>query len=692
VSRIDETLVPAAGEGVLRALRGHPRRLLLPALLLALAAAAWWRSAVVDDRARVAGSRLSAAQVLAARAPALAEAAARGDPGALAGARALAPRLREAATAAGPGASPARWSGLAEAFERVLAGLAEGASLEADIERFRSIAAGVLVVGDELLDTLLGGEAPAATVRAVARQLVIIERVLANLQRLGEGGVVALAAADRIGRDMVRFGRTNLALITGDAALGIPAVAAPEAQRLVADLDREFREGAALVERILRATASRGDVRAALEALAAAGARLEEALAARARGLAAARQAEPPWRMLGWAALALALLGLAGAAARIGADQRRLGRRLALARDSERALRAELDEAELGLQRLGTEVQRMARGGVAEWHAGHYGPAAALARAVRELYRALEEERSRLRAALEALGRELHGLGGQGREIAGGLGEALARLEHARGALDPAGAPEGAGELAERLRRERREAARLAEGCAALERELAAIDEVHDALEERAARLAEAAGGMREVARMAGEHAERARIAWINTSLRAASEPGAAAPLAAAELDALIGEARELAGRAGSAAEQAARGESTLRPVLKRGRWSRIVIGRLVAESGRALGRIEEAVGALERELEAAATTRDRARERTLVLGRELVGLAETLRRIRAGAGALAERLSRSALRGELVAEVREPARDPIVSLVEHSAGRPASATGRRGEARGERR
>ena len=143
------------------------------------------------------------------------------------------------------------WVGLRDAAGAVLAAERDIAVLRGLVLRFRSVATGILVTTDELLDALAIADEDARQTYAAARQLMLIQRMSASIRRLLEGGQGVLSAADRLGRDAVLFGGVTNGLLHGSRALRIPVVEDPESRDILQNLAREFRESTGLIENII---------------------------------------------------------------------------------------------------------------------------------------------------------------------------------------------------------------------------------------------------------------------------------------------------------------------------------------------------------------------------------------------------------------------------------------------------------
>lgn len=247
----------------------HQWRLLLPLILMTLTAAAYhWEQQRYQgvDELRVALSRQAE---LAARIDALAREAAAGHLEAVAKLR----RTRSEAAAAAnelksrfAAATALRdddratsalaeiggaWAAVQSRTDSVLKLADATATVRADVETFQSMATGILVTTDELVDALVAAEEPAAQIRAASRQLLLIQRISSNVRRVLEGGDGVITAADRFGRDAVLFGEVNIGLLNGNPRLDLQRVRAPAAREILVDIGREFRRSTELIEQIM---------------------------------------------------------------------------------------------------------------------------------------------------------------------------------------------------------------------------------------------------------------------------------------------------------------------------------------------------------------------------------------------------------------------------------------------------------
>ena len=650
-----DSVMPASGEPLLRALRAHPRRLILPLLLVLAAGVCGWQQWRLGVAALEVEHRLAAEHVLAERFARLAHRALGGDPAAVDQLRALNADLPPLATVDADG-----WRDSARAASDLLEAVTLGASLPADMARFQSIATGTLVSLDEALDTLVTANASPARIRIVARQRVLMQRIVTSIHRIHEGGVAALGAADRLGRDMAAFGSIHLALLEGDRELAIDALESDDARRALEGIEYDFRAGARLVGRILDATTALSTSDAALAAVERGREQVIAALRDAGEAAQVSRAAARQWGVYAGLALGLGLLGLLGAMVHLRTGARRLDRRLDVGRAAEEALRLEIEITERSLQRLGTDLQRVADGAMPEVDPDELGSVAALARAVRRVVGRTAADLEQMRTALAALEPVLREVRAAGRAIGGENALALHRADDSRRALD--GLVERFAAIEAELGRNAARGAssrglrEAVDACRGARERLGELDVVVDEVAARVGSIEDAGEEVRKLARLAAEVAEQTRVLWINLSLRASADH-AAAPVASAlggDIDRLLAGARECARRADTCVDGMRKNAATMRATLKRARW--------VSERGvRALSAAADSVGALQRDLEHAAESAapwpERGREHGHALAglrRHLVALVEGLRRVQNTSAALGDGLARVVVRAEL--------------------------------------
>jgi twitching motility protein PilJ len=144
------------------------------------------------------------------------------------------------------------WGHLGNELEALTARQTASEALEQALTRFQSIATRMLVAADELVVAMTAAEESPEQLRVAARQLMLIQRMLVNGERLIRGGTGRLTAADRFGRDAVLFGNVNNGLLNGNPELGIEAVTDDAARDLLANIGHLFRDASRQVQDIVR--------------------------------------------------------------------------------------------------------------------------------------------------------------------------------------------------------------------------------------------------------------------------------------------------------------------------------------------------------------------------------------------------------------------------------------------------------
>jgi twitching motility protein PilJ len=248
----------------------HPWRLLLPAILFALAIGSYLYQ---ERRARDDADFLSRLeqQVLLALQVARMTARAASDPDVSLqllrqrhrNARELLENLYPPRPPLGLWAAPAEiearlsqldkeWAHLGNELEALTARQTASEELEQALTRFQGIATRMLVASDDLVVAMTAAEESPEQLRVVARQLMLIQRMQVNGERLIRGGKGRLTAADRFGRDAVLFGNVNNGLLNGNPELGIEAVTDETARDLLVSIGHLFREASRQVQDIVR--------------------------------------------------------------------------------------------------------------------------------------------------------------------------------------------------------------------------------------------------------------------------------------------------------------------------------------------------------------------------------------------------------------------------------------------------------
>ena len=144
------------------------------------------------------------------------------------------------------------WAHLGSELETIAARQTAHEELEQALTRLQGVATRMLVTSDDLVVAMAVAEESPEQLRVAARQLMLIQRMMVNGERLIRGGKGRLTAADRLGRDAVLFGNVNNGLLNGNPELGIEAVTDEAARDLLASTGHLFRESSRQVQDIVR--------------------------------------------------------------------------------------------------------------------------------------------------------------------------------------------------------------------------------------------------------------------------------------------------------------------------------------------------------------------------------------------------------------------------------------------------------
>ncbi len=109
----------------------------------------------------------------------------------------------------------------------------------------------LLALSDEVVTTLTQQGAKPDQIYIATRQLMLIQRIANNVNRVLEGGENAELAADRFGRDAALFGRVVKGMINGNRNLGIEKVTDPTAAAKLREVETLFKEMSVNVGAIL---------------------------------------------------------------------------------------------------------------------------------------------------------------------------------------------------------------------------------------------------------------------------------------------------------------------------------------------------------------------------------------------------------------------------------------------------------
>ncbi|GMQ95688.1 MAG: methyl-accepting chemotaxis protein [Gammaproteobacteria bacterium] len=269
-SSVPEQPDAALARAISRRIAWHPWRLLLPAILFTLAIGSYLYQ---ERRSRDDADFLARLdqQVLSALQVARMTARAAGDPDVSLellrdrhrNARVLLENLYPPRPLLGLWPAPkeigarlsqldAEWTNLGNELEALTARQSAREQLQQALTRFQGIATRMLMTSDDLVVAMTVAEESPEQLRVAARQLMLIQRMLVNGERLLRGGKGRLTAADRFGRDAVLFGNVNNGLLNGNPELRIEAVTDEAARELLASTGRLFREASRQVQEIVR--------------------------------------------------------------------------------------------------------------------------------------------------------------------------------------------------------------------------------------------------------------------------------------------------------------------------------------------------------------------------------------------------------------------------------------------------------
>jgi hypothetical protein len=144
------------------------------------------------------------------------------------------------------------WTHLGRELDAIAARQTAHTELGRALTRLQGVATRMLMTSDDLVVAMTVAEESPEQLRVAARQLMLIQRMMVNGERLIRGGKGRLTAADRLGRDAVLFGSVNNGLLSGNPELGIEAVTDEDARDLLASTGYLFRESSRQVQDIVR--------------------------------------------------------------------------------------------------------------------------------------------------------------------------------------------------------------------------------------------------------------------------------------------------------------------------------------------------------------------------------------------------------------------------------------------------------
>jgi len=554
-----------------------------------------------------------------------------------------------------------------------------------DAQHLQTISNNLMVISDAVVDALVAADAPLQQIRVASRQLMLLQRIAANLRRLTEPDAGLLVAVDRLGRDAVVFGDVNTGLLNGNPELGIERVEDSNAREILVSAGRDFRSLAQAVEAVIGGAEARSqlqvavlELRPTLQALEAKTHYLQQRLVERDQS----RLLQPSHVLLLAALTCLSLF----AALILGFNDRRA--RARQWRDAHQHWDEDRQEFEAQRRLLSEELEALARQThrLADGELGLGGSGSKLSESAANLaWSGLERLRQRLAEQAESAGRVAQ-TGKLVTDRAGRLREASRRQhqrveESGRATQVMAAAMESlsgeTGEVADALRDTGVQAGRVAQNLSQTLQDLAAAEASVEDSAERVRRLEDAARQLRSLQDLVEDVSELGKLLSLNVAIQASVDSPASQALAgfSAEVSRLAARARSAQVRIESVEaelrNEAARAASAVKESVwrTRGAAQRARSAETAAED---LGRTTQALEALNRNL--AKSYRDHAVNVTEVV-RAVTGLqgisVEVREQIEAdleASGALAQSAAR--LEHRLGAEPQETG--PIIEFGGH--------------------
>jgi len=133
-----------------------------------------------------------------------------------------------------------------------------------DAQRLQNIANSLMVISDAIVDALVAAQAQLKEIRVASRQLMLLQRMSANLRRILEPDSNLLVAVDRLGRDALVFGNVTTGLENGSPQLGIERVTDANARDILTSAGRDFRNLVQAVEAVISGAEARGRLQEAI--------------------------------------------------------------------------------------------------------------------------------------------------------------------------------------------------------------------------------------------------------------------------------------------------------------------------------------------------------------------------------------------------------------------------------------------
>ena len=610
----------------------HPRRLMLPIVLLVLTSAAFsfaqhaerrdsafWRGLAEQHEALLTLAVATAELPLAAeQRVSLSRAITRGV-GAAAHAGLQAQRLEpwiDAGAMVEVGERlESSWAETAAASRRAARTAEPARALRADVLAFESVATGILVAVDELVDTLARARAEEDTLAQAGRQLMLIQRMSTSAGRVLQGRHAALVAVDRFGRDAVRFGEVNNAMLNGGRGLDIRRIENEDARVILEHLGREYRASAPLIERIMHAVDASTTHELAVAELRRGMMRVQSGIDA-LRGAYRDQAIErPQLGVVSWLLAALTALALLGAAVGLRRDANH-ARRVALRRAAYIAerrkqidgLSAERARAEIELERLAEFSAALVGGRLGESIESDEPLARRLAAGLSRVSERFEIEVQDLRdraLELEALAARVD-TGVQ--VVKSALTEQTERVKRAaRGGAEADRMAESLAASGAELTEITRESTQVANTVTGAVREACAdLDLMVLAVKESAAHgrhVVETTAGVRELGESIGELGEEAKMLSLNVAIQASMncESGAGLGRFADDVQRLAERARQANRRIESVNAGLREAADGAGDAIKRASWSSTTAFDRVRALDPTLAGLERAARHLER-------------------------------------------------------------------------------------------
>jgi twitching motility protein PilJ len=488
---------------------------------------------------------------------------------------------RGAAQTADSAALVQAWERLGAALAALHRAMSAATGLRDAVERFESLAARLLADSSRLSEVLGAAEAEGEQVHAVARQVLLVQRLGASAQRLDAGGPGLLTAADRLGRDTLVFGEVNNALLNGSPALGIRRVADLDARALLERIGRQWRDGSETVGRMVGLTAEAAELAEALTGLDAAGAKVVgalEALELAQETAAAARDLTPASLRLAALVALLALLIAALLAARNAARLDRVGTARARAEDARVGREARTAEA---LDDLADVLRAWARGVVQARLRDPEALPEPLAQALEAAGAGLGPALAELRGSmleLDGLAESARGLASRVARASGDQSERVDAL--ARMAREMADSLEPLADLCDEVRDRGRAVEPAVKAASGVVRDaVGGVGEAQAAVDETARRVGRALDEvrvLRDLVELLDELGDQAKLLSVNVAIQASmdSESGRALANFADEVQRVAERARQGMRRIASTEETLRRVVGEAHEAVKRSAWS----------------------------------------------------------------------------------------------------------------------